>query len=294
MIAPLRDYRGRSVGAIKIENRMGRPSENQFSPVEQNLFEMFAMTVSLMLENIRQRNYVIRQQQQVHNVRALLHHAAQKPLQDVLQAESDQPEIRRQLLGEVGNAVEYTKTVLDGILTDSEENLLLENEGLIPAIGRYIKTLESLPTVADACRRINIESNTLRDDLPFRIRAALYNIAREGVVNLVRHSGIENKPDGAALVRLMREEQVVHLTVQDNGNGFSVEKKKQVARCFGLRDMDMQIETIRKFGGQAEFSLEAEPGRGTNLSVVVTLPPPVTPVNASVQADDLRPEPSIT
>ena len=292
MIMPLRDYRGRAVGALKIENRMERQSENQFTLVEQNIFEVFGMMISLMLENIRQRNYIIRQQQSIHNVRALLHHAARKPLQDVLDLDGqpDQPELRNKLLGEVSNAVEYTKTILDGVLSDSEESLLLENEGLVPAIRRYIVTLEALPTVAKACQRITVDTNNLRDDLPFRIRAAMYNIAREAIVNLVRHSGIENKPDGAALVRVTRDNTLVHLTVQDNGCGFSVDTKMKVARCFGLRDMLMQIETIRKFGGQAELSLQAEPGAGTNLSVQVILPPPVNPVNADFHPDDLQVE----
>jgi hypothetical protein len=82
MIVPLRDSRGKAIGAIKLENRLGWPSENPFFPVEQHIFEVFAAMVSLMLENIRLRNFANRQSQSVHNLRSIIHNYALRPIDD--------------------------------------------------------------------------------------------------------------------------------------------------------------------------------------------------------------------
>jgi hypothetical protein len=268
LIVPLRDSTGQPTGAIKLENKLGLPSQSAFLLVEESLFEVFAAMVSLMLENIRQRNYITRQQQSVHNVRAILYPTAIKPIETLLES-SDEQEIlvEASLLKEIRTSVNYTKSVLDGILSDSIETLILENEGLIPAIRQYIEALKNIPPLNEACERISLHGNEVRDELPFRVRVSFYNIAREAILNMVRYSKIEEKLTGIGTITLVRQGEGIHLTIEDNGAGFMVARTKEQSRSFGLRDMDMQVAAIKKLGLDSLLEINSELGAGTHIHV---------------------------
>ena len=277
LVVPLLDSKGHPNGAIKLENRLGFGSDKAFTLVEQNTFEVFAAMVSLMLENIRQRNFINRLTQNVHNLRAILHPTAIRPIDEMLANQAERPDnlccVDGAALREVRNTVNYTKIVLDGILTESAENLILENEGLIPALRHYIDTLKSMPTLNGACDRISMDiHNNLRDDLPFQIRVALYNIAREAVLNMVRHANLEKKADGYGTLTFSLVGTVFHMTIQDNGDGIPPNPMKNSPHSFGLRDMQFQLETIRNQARKnSGLKIDSGPDKGTLIHVWVDL-----------------------
>jgi len=269
MIVPLRDARGRARGAIKIENRMGRPSDNPFTPVEEHVFEIFAAMVSLLLENTRQRNFIERQMQNVHNLRGIMPQGI-GPLEELLQSANTPTDfdmaVYQTKLGEALNPLIYSKTVLDSILADSGESLLLENEGLIPALHHYIGSLKAMPILKPACERITFQIDDMRENLPFRVRVAFYNVAREALLNLVRHAGIELQQNGMALVKFYMDGPAYHLVIQDNGIGFDQGEKMLHRQSFGLKDMlEFQKNVIKKLCKKADLVLQTAPGQGTHI-----------------------------
>ena len=275
MIVPLRDARGRAKGAIKIENRMGRTSAHPFSPVEEHVFEIFAAMVSLLLENTRQRNFIERQMQSIHSLRGIMPHGI-APVEELLQETNHHRRMNRALyqkkLEEALNPFVYSKSVLDSILAESGENLLLENEGLIPALYHFIDSLKTMPILKPACERITFQMEDAREYLPFRVRVAFYNVAREAILNLVRHAGIDMQQNGMGIVKFYVEDNTHHLVIQDNGKGFDLSEKLLHHHSFGLNDMlEFQKNVVRKLCRKADLVLSSEPGKGTLIHLWATL-----------------------
>jgi hypothetical protein len=273
MIVPLLDARGRAKGAIKIENRMGRPSDHPFSPVEQHMLEIFAVTVSLLLENTRQRNFIERHMQSVHSLRGIMPLGI-LPLEEMLQMQGNgELPVYRQKLEQAIYPLVYSKSVLDSILAESGESLLLENEGFIPALYHFVESLHTMPMFQPACRRLTLEMEAVRENLPFRVRVVFYNVAREAILNLVRHAGIESRPDGKGLVRFYQDRDTYHLVVEDNGSGFDAAEEISSRHSFGLNDMlDFQKNIIRKLCPDSGLELTTAPGKGTSIHLWATLP----------------------
>ncbi|NJC96087.1 MAG: hypothetical protein C3F07_02750 [Anaerolineales bacterium] len=274
MIVPLRDSRGKAIGAIKLENRLGWPSEKQFFPVEEHSFEIFSAMVSLLFENIRLRNFASRQRQNIHNLRSIIHTYALEPIDSLLQPPTEMLDgsSTEALLRNVRNTVTYTKLGLDNILADSAENLLLENEGLVPALYQFVESLKSMMTLNDAANRIVFKVQAIRDDLPFRVRAGFYNIARESILNMARHSRVETLPGGRCEVSFQKVDGVYHLIVEDNGIGFIPQDKLEHSHSFGLRDMHFQKQAIQRQCASAGLNVESLQGHGTKIHVWAACP----------------------
>jgi len=95
-----------------------------------------------------------------------------------------------------------------------------------------------------------------------RASTALFRIAQEALLNVVRHSGAS----GAA-ISLRRTDRAVELAVADDGTGIS-EAQASAPESFGIQGIK---ERARAFGGDA--AIAGEPGAGTSLVVTMPLPP---------------------
>jgi len=274
MIVPLKDSRGKATGAIKLENRLSWPSESPFLLVEQHIFEVFASMVSLMIENIRLRNFANRQSQNVHSLRSIIHAYALSPLDGLIQlADADNAgdlDSETSVLRNIRNTVNYTKIGLDSMLVETAENLLLEKEGIVPAIYEFVESLKSMTYLNTAARRINFKVQGTREDLPLRARVGFYNIARESILNMVRHSGIENMENGYCKLAFYKSNRSFHLLIEDNGIGFDPDQKLRDSHSFGLRDMLFQREAIRKQCSHADMTVESDIKNGTRIHVWAT------------------------
>jgi two-component sensor histidine kinase len=277
LIVPLVDSKGNATGAIKLENHLGGGSDRPFSPIEQNVFEVFAEMVSLMLENIHQRNFLNRITQSVHNLRAILHPAAIKPIEEIFDNQEHQTSgfynVSGKTLHDVHGTINYSKIVLDEILAESAEHLILEQQGLIPAVQHYLSTLKNMLQFSEACECISLDShNNIPDELPFQMRVAFYNIAREAVLNMVRHAGLDKRPGGHGSLTFSQIKDIFHMTIQDNGVGIPPEKQIKSSHHFGLHDMEFQFETIRHLTkGGCDMKIESQPDNGTRIHVWASL-----------------------
>lgn len=271
MIVPLRDARGVSIGAIKIENRLGASSDHEFFSVEKNLFEIYAAMAGMIIETIRQRNYISRHEEGVHNLRGIIHHAAIVPIDEVL-GQSDGKDMPREFnenIRDIRHALDYVKMEIHGLLSDSEDSLHLEKEGLIHALHRYLKSLQDIPYLRPTCECIRIVPENVRDDeLPYRVQEVFYNVACEGILNMVRHSKIDQKADGFGEISVRQEDGVYCMRIEDNGVGFTKPDQTVSKRLsFGLHDMERQIGLLKSSSGVAEFNVFASPGQGTRVQV---------------------------
>lgn len=97
--------------------------------------------------------------------------------------------------------------------------------------------------------------------LPPAVEVGLYRVAQEALQNVLRHADASR-----VTVRLEVSSDRVHLTIQDDGRGFSAQEPD--AGRFGLLGMR---ERTRLLGGS--FQIESTPGEGTRITAEVPLAP---------------------
>ena len=116
-------------------------------------------------------------------------------------------------------------------------------------------------TAREAAER---EGSTVQTDLvqgiavPGPTQEAMLRVLREAVINAARHGGARR------IQVQLREHPRLCLSVSDDGRGFDVGRAAMAAGHHGLRGM---AERVAGIGG--ELSIESEPGRGTEVRMVV-------------------------
>jgi PAS domain S-box-containing protein len=89
------------------------------------------------------------------------------------------------------------------------------------------------------------------------VTSQLVRIIQEALINIRKHAQV-NK----ATVRLGQEDDHIHISIEDQGQGFDLEKMNEKASSFGLQIMRERVESV---GGSLE--VHTAPGQGTRISV---------------------------
>ena len=98
----------------------------------------------------------------------------------------------------------------------------------------------------------------VRRRLPAEVEDALYRVALEALNNVLKHARA-----GSVLLCLYFENNVVRLTIQDDGSGFDLD----AAARYGGYGLAMMEERVRYIDGT--LTIETAPGAGTTLRVEV-------------------------
>jgi signal transduction histidine kinase len=109
---------------------------------------------------------------------------------------------------------------------------------------------------------IVVEAVTVGDgsNVPLRVKDTLYRIGQEAIANSVRHAQASH-----LIIRVEYRSESVHLTIEDDGKGFSTSGKSS---GFGLTGMRKRAESIA-----ASFEIDSAHGEGTRVKVVAPLEP---------------------
>ena len=136
----------------------------------------------------------------------------------------------------------------------------LDSMGLEKVIRAHVAMIqETHPDI-----RFELQLMNDQQELPERVRLAIYRVFQNAMSNVIRHSQATN-----VLVKLAADEHNLFLQVQDNGLGFTVpDKWVELARSghFGLVGM---VERVQAVGGTV--TVRSAPGIGTNLLVNVPI-----------------------
>lgn len=132
----------------------------------------------------------------------------------------------------------------------------LDDLGLIPALQVYLEKF-----ITDTGIRVSLTASTKIDQTPTNVRTALYRIALGALTNVARHSK-------ASSVKITIEylEDLIHMTIEDNGKGFHVVKKsgsKKTSRL-GLISMRERAEMV---GGSVQ--IDSAPSGPTTVRVEI-------------------------
>ncbi|MFD2176872.1 cache domain-containing protein [Veronia pacifica] len=114
---------------------------------------------------------------------------------------------------------------------------------------------------ADGAMRVLLFLDQKLPCLPCDFGTSLYRTVQESLVNVKKHAN-SHKVE----VTLKYIQPCVHLSIRDEGTGFSVEQAL-AGEGIGLRNMRERIEYI---GG--EFHIWSQPNRGTEITAVVKIP----------------------
>ncbi len=129
----------------------------------------------------------------------------------------------------------------------------LDDIGLVAAIEAYVQTIQRTGL---SCSLEVIGPSPI---LVPEVRLSFYRIAQEALHNVVRHAGADE-----AVVRLETTDEVIRLTIRDNGAGFDPEEAIRPT-SLGLLSMQERAESIG-----ATLTVVSRPGGGT--AVVVERP----------------------
>ena len=132
----------------------------------------------------------------------------------------------------------------------------LETEGLVAALEKQIAA-----TSARYGLRIEMELDG-EPELPLPEKEVFYRIGQEALHNVVKHAKATE-----AKVRLVADNGIVALEVQDNGLGFDA--KRSYPGHMGLVSMAERAESI-----QGRFEVSSTPGSGTRIRLTREKPAP--------------------
>ena len=123
--------------------------------------------------------------------------------------------------------------------------ILLEN-GLTIALQRYCSSI--------SCESLTIEYFSLGENRRYSpaFELSLYRIAQEIIGNVLKHSGAAK-----ALVQLSQHQNVLSLTIEDNGRGFCRDDKMKGT---GLHSIKKRVEAMNGF-----LEIQSDLGNGTNV-----------------------------
>jgi signal transduction histidine kinase len=135
---------------------------------------------------------------------------------------------------------------------------ILEDLGLVKAVRRLVD---------DFSARTGIANTYVHKDpgatLPAEVTICLYRVVQESLSNITRHAQAAQSE-----VELICEDEVVSLSVRDNGVGFDAGHLAQVGGHLGLLSMK---ERVRQARGTLE--VESAPTHGTQIRVEIPLSP---------------------
>ncbi|MEP6675726.1 MAG: sensor histidine kinase [Ferruginibacter sp.] len=130
-------------------------------------------------------------------------------------------------------------------------NALLKS-GLASAIREFIDKIDSRVI------KINLHTEGLNDRLDSNTETVLYRVIQECVNNVIKHSGASHLD-----ISLIKDEDGVAATVEDNGKGFDNTDKDKF-EGIGLKNIMTRVQYLK---GTVDF--DSSPGKGTLVAIHV-------------------------
>jgi len=106
--------------------------------------------------------------------------------------------------------------------------------------------------------QVHLTADDSLDHLPESYRTCIYRIVQEALTNCARHSHATE-----VYLDIKRVDNILHMTISDNGSGFDVNKQVKGIGLLGMK------ERVKELDG--ELDIVSSPGEGTRLKVQVPL-----------------------
>jgi signal transduction histidine kinase len=166
----------------------------------------------------------------------------------------DDNDIAKEKLDELNSIIEETIKTVRKIAADLRPGLL-DDLGLGAAIEWHINEFEKRTGIPVVYQGLNDEI-----ELSMASKTGLFRIVQEALTNVARYANARH-----VRVNLMKDDEQLSLTIQDDGIGFDKEKV-YAKKTFGIVGMR---ERTAMMGGV--YDLDSVPGKGTTILVQVPL-----------------------
>ncbi len=156
---------------------------------------------------------------------------------------------------------------IKGLLNEVEKHLRRYSHELRPTILDDLGWIPAIRFLAEGISKranlpIHIQAK-ISGRLPGPVETALYRIVQESLNNAVKHATAKN-----IWIRASRENQVLHCSVRDDGEGFDPHRAQGTPGRKGLGLIAMQ-ERVSAIGGT--LRIQSGPGQGTEISLRLPL-----------------------
>ncbi|MRR34718.1 hypothetical protein EG829_08475, partial [bacterium] len=255
---------GGATGCLVLKNKH---SGRMYGRNDLNLLDMAAGQASLAIESISSREAM---QAKEKEAMAVKEHLSREMHDGIGSSFSNAIMMLDLLSKEVDNADEGGRRIvaLKNLLTEG----LSEIRSLIRTMEEEGSTLEDLSELLRdkvdrllGCEGIayGLHRDIARHDLPLSplVIHHLLRIVQEGVTNALKHSCATEMQ-----IMLREKEGLLTLSITDNGKGFDIGLLN--AAGYGLRNMKKRCDEIC-----ADLRFSSSPGKGANISVVLSIPP---------------------
>ncbi|WP_413512976.1 ATP-binding protein [Myroides odoratus] len=147
------------------------------------------------------------------------------------------------LLGKLDYSISEMRRIARNLMPETLKNL-----GLETALKELCESMshKQLP--------IQFEAFDVQDTIDFQTQLALYRIAQEAISNVFKYAQASS-----IIVQISQNDAILHLTIEDNGIGFDLEK---ITYGLGLKNIANRVKWI---GGHLEIN--SAPGEGTTLNI---------------------------
>ena len=133
--------------------------------------------------------------------------------------------------------------------------MALDDLGLIPTLKKYLHTTEQYHKGI----KIIFSNRGKEIRLPAKYEVTLFRLIQEAVNNALKHSGAE-----VLKVALMMEQNLVTVSVKDNGRGFDVQATG--TQSFGIIGMKERVDLL-----QGTLVIHSEIGKGSDIMITIPI-----------------------
>jgi signal transduction histidine kinase len=130
---------------------------------------------------------------------------------------------------------------------------MLDDLGLIPALEWQAREISRTHPLA-----VTVRAESVSDDLSDEERTCIYRVVQEALRNVTRHARAKH-----VQITLTEAENVLQLTIEDDGVGFLPAREKGV----GLLGMEERVKRLH-----GSFEVRSKPGGGTAIHVELPKP----------------------
>ncbi len=166
---------------------------------------------------------------------------------------------------DVKNTLEYVKQQIDEAIRETRRLTFELSPTTLHTFGLEAAVEELAEQFAErGAFRCHFEATEEDKPLTEQIKTLLFRAARELLTNIVKHADASN-----VFIRIDRIDRSIRMIMEDDGKGFDTSRLEQVFRQqegFGLFTIRERLTYV---GGA--FSIESQPGEGTNVTVIAPL-----------------------
>ena len=160
------------------------------------------------------------------------------------------------LAGALQEAKTIADTTLHGVrdLSQILHPSVLDDFGLPEAVHAYVRSFSKRTGI-----RTELQVEPLEHRLPAGVELTVYRIIQEALTNVARHSRART-----CSVTLTRREDVLHMCIEDDGDGIGGDANAPVSRGLGVIGMRERAQSLA-----GSFAIERPADGGTRVSVTI-------------------------